>query len=38
MSTTRRLGVGLAILLFLSFGVLRWMGGEIFRHALAIGT
>src|SRR5262245_32291698 len=33
MSTTRRLWVGLAALLFVSFGVLLWMGGEIFRHA-----
>ena len=34
MSTTRRLWVGLAVLLVASFSVLLWVGGEIHpRHA-----
>lgn len=33
MSTTRKLWVGLATLLALSFGVLLWMGGEVHRKA-----
>src|SRR3546814_16681125 len=33
MSTSRKLWVGLATLLVLSFGVLLWMGGEIHRKA-----
>jgi nitric oxide reductase subunit B len=33
MSTIRRLWFGLGALLFVSFGVLLWMGGEIFRNA-----
>jgi nitric oxide reductase subunit B len=33
MSTTRRLWLGLGTLLIVGFGVLLWMGGEIFRQA-----
>ena len=33
MTTTRRLWLGLAALLAVSFGVLLWMGGEIYRSA-----
>jgi len=33
MSTTKRLWIGLGILLTLGFGVLLWMGGEIHRQA-----
>ena len=33
MSTTRRLGFGLGALLIIGFGVLPWMGGEVFRQA-----
>ena len=33
MSSTRKLWIALAVLLFTSFGVLLWAGGEIFRAA-----
>jgi len=33
MSTTKRLWIGLGVLLTLGFGVLLWMGGEIHRQA-----
>jgi nitric oxide reductase subunit B len=33
MQTARRLWIGLGALLLVSFGVLLWMGGEIFRQA-----
>ena len=33
MTTTRRLWLGLAALLTISFGILLWMGGEIYRSA-----
>ena len=33
MENTRRLWIGLAVLLASSFGVLLWMGGSIFRNA-----
>ena len=33
MSTTRKLWLGLTALLVVSFGVLLWAGGEIFRAA-----
>jgi nitric oxide reductase subunit B len=33
MSTTRKLWLGLGSLLIVGFGVLLWMGGEIFRQA-----
>ena len=33
MSTTRKLWIGLATLLIVGFGVLLWMGGEVYRQA-----
>jgi len=33
MTTTRKLWLGLAALLTISFGILLWMGGEIYRSA-----
>jgi nitric oxide reductase subunit B len=33
MSTTRKLWLGLGTLLIVGFGILLWMGGEIFRQA-----
>ena len=38
MSTTRKLWLGLGALLLVSFGVLLWMGGEIFRNAPPMPT
>lgn len=32
MNTTKRLWIALALLLTVGFGVLLWMGGEIYRH------
>jgi len=32
MNTTKRLWIALALLLTTGFGVLLWMGGEIYRH------
>ena len=33
MDQTRKLWLGLGTLLVVSFGVLLWMGGDIYRHA-----
>ena len=38
MSTARKLWLGLGALLLVSFGVLLWMGGEIFRNAPPMPT
>ena len=38
MATTRRLWIGLAVLLVSGFGFLLWMGGEIFRTAPPMPT
>ena len=35
MDNTRKLWIGLGTLIFVSFAVLLWAGGEIFRAALA---